>query len=309
MQIVAVGEILWDVFAAGELLGGAPLNFSAAAQRLGDSVALLTAVGRDERGNAALRRMAALGLATDFVQVSEERNTGTAVVTVDTSGNASYVIERPAAFDDCHLDEGLLARLAAIHPEWLYLGTLAQTQALNEANLNLLLASLPGVRCFYDMNLREGHWNLALVHRLSELATVMKLNETEAETLFQLTCPGAEYSLERFCRLWSSSYHVETICVTLGSEGCAIFASETLSHHSGFAVEVADTVGAGDSFAAAFLHTYSRGWPIARQASFANALGALVASRAGATPDWTVEECLSLIEQNESPLSASEQGV
>jgi len=302
MQIIAIGEILWDVFAAGELLGGAPLNFSVAAQRLGDSVALLTAVGEDARGNGALQRMAALGLATDFVQVSPERNTGTAVVTVDASGNASYVIERPAAFDEVQLDEALLARLAAIHPDWLYFGTLAQKEALNEANLNLLIENLPGIRCFYDMNLRDGHWNLELVRRLCERTTVMKLNETEAETLFQLNYPGEDYSLEQFCRAWSASYNIETICVTLGSEGCAIYTQGVFSQHSSFVVEVADTVGAGDSFAAAFLHTYSRGWPTPRQASFANALGALVASRPGATPDWTIEECLQLIERNKSPL-------
>ena len=307
MQIIAIGEILWDVFEAGKLLGGAPLNFSASAQRLGDSVALLTAVGKDELGNSALQRMAALGLASDFVQVSQERNTGTAVVTIDGSGNASYVIERPAAFDYLHLNEALLRRLTAIQPAWLYFGTLAQTQALNEANLNLLLETLPGIRCFYDMNLREGHWNLALIRRLSELATVMKLNETEAETLFQLTYPGEDYSLEQFCRIWSYSFKIETICVTLGSEGCAIYAHETFSQHSSFVVQVTDTVGAGDSFAAAFLHTYSRGWPIAKQAAFANALGALVASRAGATPDWTIDECLQLIEQQSSQLSTLEQ--
>lgn len=303
MQIIAIGEILWDVFETREWLGGAPLNFSAAAQRLGDPVTLLTAVGNDARGKSAREQMAALGLDTDFVQISPERNTGTAIVTVDAAGNASYVIERPAAFDDYRLDPACLTRLAELHPDWLYLGTLAQTQPHNEANLKLLLESLPGLRCFYDMNLRDGHWNIALVRRLSALANVMKLNETEAETLFRLTYPNQAFSLEQFCRAWSSSFRVETICVTLGGEGCAIYTGETFSQHPGFSVQVADTVGAGDSFAAAFLHTYSRDWPIAKQASFANALGALVASRPGATPDWTTEECLELIGQNQNPIS------
>jgi fructokinase len=303
MQIVAIGEILWDVFEAREWLGGAPLNFSAAAQRLGDAVILLTAVGNDARGKTAIEQMTTLGLNADFVQTSPKRNTGTAIVTVDAAGNASYVIERPAAFDDYQLEQACLTRLQDLRPDWLYLGTLAETNAHNEANLKLLVENLPGIRCFYDMNLRDGHWNLALVRRLSALADVMKLNETEAKTLFQLTCPKEDFSLEHFCRTWSSSYKVETICVTLGGEGCAIYTRESFSEHPGFAVQVADTVGAGDSFAAAFLHTLSRGWPVSRQAAFANALGALVASRSGATPDWTIEECLGLIERNNGSIS------
>ena len=298
MRIIAIGEILWDVFAEGECLGGAPLNFSAAAQRLGDSVTLLSAVGSDSLGSRATQQMAALGLSTEWIQVSPERPTGTAVVTVDALGNASYGIERPAAFDDYRLEEGVLLRLEDLEPAWLYLGTLAQTEARNEANVHLLVERLKGIRCFYDINLREGHWNLALVQHLSALASVIKLNEGEAEVLFQLTRPGETYSLEQFCRHWSSASKAETICITLGGEGCAIYSGNELSLFPGFPVQVADTVGAGDAFAAAFLHGHSRGWPLARQASFANALGALVASRAGATPAWTVEECLELMAGN-----------
>jgi fructokinase len=145
------------------------------------------------------------------------------------------------------------------------------------------------------MNLREGHWNLALVERLSAMASILKLNDDEAKLLFGLTCAGEEFTLEGFCKVWSAQYQVDTICVTLGSEGCAIFHENELQRFAGYAVKVADTVGAGDAFAAAFLHGFALGWPVARIASFANALGALVASRAGATPPWTVEECLRLM--------------
>ena len=88
------------------------------------------------------------------------------------------------------------------------------------------------------------------------------------------------------------------MCVTLGSRGCAIWANDRLRTFPGFSVKVADTVGAGDAFAAAFLHGFDLGWPMERTASFANALGAIVSSRAGATPPWTLEECLQLIESS-----------
>jgi fructokinase len=295
LQILAIGEILWDVFDRADFLGGAPLNFSAAAQRLGNPVALVTAVGEDPRGHRAIDAMKALGLSTDFVQLLPGKVTGTAQVTTDRAGNASYFIQRPAAFDGLVLNDAHLAAFERLHPEWVYFGTLAQTNKPTEEILHRILQRLPGVKCFYDMNLREGHWNLPLVERLSALASIVKLNETEAETLFRLTQTSEEFSLERFCRYWSSTYSVETICVTLGSEGCAVFSEDTFQRFAGFTVIVVDTVGAGDAFAAAFLHGYELQWPRARTAAFANALGALVASRAGATPAWTVDECQQLI--------------
>lgn len=296
MRIVSVGEVLWDVFGDREFLGGAPLNFSANAQRLGNSVVLLTAVGADLRGSRALAQMSSLGLTTEFVQTVMERPTGTAAVLTDSSGSASFVIERPAAFDLVHADQGVLDRLRDFHPDWLYFGTLAQTDPRNEALLLQLIRQSGGAKCFYDMNLRTGHWNLDLVQRLSRIATVLKLNDAEAELLFHLSFPSGQFTLEEFCRHWSSTYGVQTICVTLGSQGCCVFMDGSLRTFPGYSVTVVDTVGAGDAFAAAFLHGLQLGWPTGSIANFANALGAVVASRAGATPEWTVEDCLKISE-------------
>lgn len=293
--MLSFGEILWDVFPQEEHLGGAPLNFSAAMQRLGDPVLLLTAVGSDLRGECALKRMRAMGLSTELVQVIPGEPTGTAIVTKDPSGNAAFVIQRPAAFDLLSYDEPLISRVTSLHPEWIYFGTLTQTRTSNEAMLQQMVPRIPGVRCYYDMNLREGHWNLPLVQRLSTLATVIKLNESEAETLFRLTGGSADFSLERFCRQWSATYDIQVMCVTLGSKGCAILSEDAFQTFAGFPAEAVDTVGAGDAFAAAFLHGLHRQWSTRRIAEFANALGAIVAGRAGAIPDWNPEEIEHLI--------------
>lgn len=297
LRIVSVGEVLWDVFDDNEFLGGAPLNFSGNLQRLGNSVALLTAVGADARGLRAVELMTALGLTTEFVQITTERPTGTAVVT-NSSGCASFIIERPAAFDLVQADESILTRLMNFRPNWIYFGTLAQADSVNEDMLFQVVHRCTNAKCFYDMNLRTGHWNLALVQRLSRLATVLKLNDVEAELLFQLTFSNRKFSLEEFCRHWSSTYGVNTICVTLGSKGCAVFTDGSLHTFPGYSVAIADTVGAGDAFAAGFLHGLHLGWPLERIAPFANALGALVASRPGATPPWTVSD-IELIASSE----------
>lgn len=295
MKIISIGEILWDVFGSQEFLGGAPLNFAVNSQRLGSSATVFSAVGDDPRGRRALEMMEQLAFSSEFVQVVSDAATGAAIITSDGAGDASFSIERPAAFDCLHVTEDLLAQLASWQPGWIYFGTLAQTNPRNEEMLHTLLSLAPQARRFYDMNLRQGHWNAALVERLSTLASVLKLNEAEAKTLWELASPVHPFSLDDFCRLWSSTYNIDVICTTLGEEGCAVFSQESLNYYPGFSVKVLDTVGAGDAFSAAFLRGLDQGWPMERNAGFANALGAIVASRAGATPPWSEADCLELI--------------
>jgi fructokinase len=295
MRVLSIGEILWDKFPDQERLGGAALNFCANVRRLGDSAALLTAVGNDSRGLAALETMKQIGLTTELVQVVADRATGVAQVGVTAAGDPSFEIPRPAAFDHLSMTPDLRDAVAILRPDWLYFGTLLQIQPHIEKMTADLARNLPRVRCFYDINLREGHWNLPLVERLSRLASIVKMNELEAQTLAALSGIVAnEFSLESFCKSWAGKYDVALICITLGKAGCYVYEADTTYNVPGYPVAVQDTVGAGDGFAAAFLHGYYRGWPIVRIARFANALGSIIASKAGATPTWSLEECLAV---------------
>lgn len=295
MLIWSIGEVLWDVFAELETFGGAPLNVCANLQRLGDQALLLSAVGDDPRGRLALERMRALGLSLEGIRIVPGLPTGVALVEQNESGEASFAIPRPAAFDGLHTNPELIDAGRKAQIDWLYFGTLLQTNPAVEDFTTRLATQLTQTRNFYDMNLRTGHWNLELVQRLSHLATVLKLNDVEAEILFRLTGEeNAVFSLEAFCSRWSSRYTIDVICVTLGSAGCMIYDRGTFHHVPGFKIVVGDTVGAGDAFAAGFLHGYHQGWSIVHTARFANALGALVASRIGATPPWTLDEVLSI---------------
>lgn len=295
MRALGIGEVLWDIFSDRERLGGAPLNFCANLQRLGNTATLLSAVGRDARGALALKRMQELGLDTEGVRIVDKSPTGLAVVDTTEAGEPTFVIPRPVAFDLVSTGPETFKKIEAQAVDWVYFGTLLQTTAPIEQFTAKLVNRLPKLRCFYDMNLRAGHWNLALIQRLSGLASVLKLNEVEAETLFNLTRhDDGAFSLERFCRNWAGTYDIDVICVTLGPAGCFVLDRGTIHRIPGFPVKVCDTVGSGDAFAAAFLHGYHRNWPILDTACFANALGALVTSRSGATPDWTIEECFAL---------------
>jgi fructokinase len=100
--------------------------------------------------------------------------------------------------------------------------------------------------------------------------------------------------MEDFCASWASAHGIDVICITLGPAGCFVYDQGHVTRAPGYSVTVRDTVGSGDAFSSGFLHGYALGWPMAGIAAFANALGALVASRAGATPNWATDEVFAL---------------
>jgi fructokinase len=230
------------------------------------------------------------------VQVLHGRDTGTAQVELDSDGKPTFRIVRPAAYDFVTLSNDQLRSISALQPDWIYFGTLYHMSAQALDSTLKLLQATPSARHFYDVNLREGNWSLALVEQLSSHADVIKLSDSEAEFLDGLLNAGEqEGSVEYLCRRWTGRYGCETICVTLGERGCAILNRGTYSESPGYRVQVADSVGAGDAFAAALLHGLNRRWDTRRLGCFANAVGALVASRPGATPDWNLEDCRPML--------------
>ncbi len=296
MSILCWGEVLWDVAEnERESLAGAPLNVAVGLMRLGDGAVMLSAVGADDRGQRAVRQLRAYGCNAQFVRQIPGRPTGMAKITMDANGHPSFTIARPAAFDFLRLEPEDWDAIAALHPQWLYFGTLAQVSDPNAALLARLAQQFPGISRFYDLNLRAGHWNFPLIQQLARLATVCKLNEQEARELFTLTT-SEPFSLPRFCRAWARTYDIPMICVTLGGAGCAVYTQDSLQYFPGFPLEASDPVGAGDACSAGFLHGMLHGWPLAQTAALANALGAIVASRDSAIPAWRAEEAQALIQ-------------
>jgi fructokinase len=151
---------------------------------------------------------------------------------------------------------------------------------------------LRGATKFYDLNLRPGADSPKLVCKLLQSADVVKVNEEELRRVHEFV--GLPLNIEAFCREGSAQYGWQAVAVTLGDRGCAVLAGGQYVEAAVHAVEVVDTVGAGDAFAAAFVHGLSLSWPTAEIACFANRVGALVASRHGAIPDWSLEEAVKL---------------
>ena len=303
MLVCSIGEVLWDVFPEGEYLGGAPLNVAVNLHRLGADVTLISGLGRDERGMRALAAIESMGLATVGISIND-LPTGVAKVEWKVEkGDQQFVIPRPAAFDLLECGSTMAIEPAIKEADWIYVGSLAQTDPAAEQFTAELVARATAARVFYDVNLRDGHWNVDLVKRLSSLASVVKMNEAEARQLSLLTSAVTPFSLVGFSEYWTEKHRVDVLCITLGQHGAFLFSKGCALQVPGFAVEITDTVGAGDAFAAAFLFAYHLGWTLSEAACFGNALGAYVASHAGAVPPWTLDEVIFQLPED-SPIAS-----
>jgi fructokinase len=151
MNIISIGEVLWDVLGDTEHLGGAAFNFGAHAKTLGHSVSLISAVGEDPRGRRILERMETMGLPTRFVRLGKDHPTGIVTVSLDTSGRPHFIIHRPAAYDFPDLSDGDLRELSSPRPDWIYFGTLFQMSPKAKAlTLRVIDANTEKIR-FYNI--------------------------------------------------------------------------------------------------------------------------------------------------------------
>jgi len=280
--IAVLGEVLWDVFGESRRLGGAPLNFAAHLRRLGHPVSLISALGTDSLGNDAAAKLAKLDLDTRLVQRTSRFVTGIAEVSLGTDGVPEFKIPRPAAYDAIDLNRQDIESLREQAPAWFYFGTLFTATAAGDRLLDRLLAELDVAGRFLDLNLRAGSDAPELIVKRLSQANVVKLNEAELGRVASLA--GLPTGIELFCRAACDHFALSAIAVTLGERGCAVLSGGEYVHAPGLPVDVADTVGAGDAFAAAFVHGLSRNWPAEQIAAFANRIAADVASHHGGLP-------------------------
>jgi fructokinase len=297
MRVVSIGEILWDVIGEKEYLGGAPFNLCAHLAQLGHEVFFVSAVGCDERGRRTLERLKSLSIDTSYVLCTDVAATGISEVSLDQEGKATHCLPRPAAYDHVSLIVEQRNALAKKKIDWICYGTLAQTQARPRALTRQLFNDNPRARRFFDVNLRPRNWSPELVEDLLAQATAVKLNDEEAVVLNEFLGWPA-FSLEHFAGLAGERFKLEVVCITRGASGSALWRKGEYVEARGFKVAVADTVGSGDAFSAALLHGINLGWPLKEVGEFSNRVGALVASRPGATPTWSLEEAFRLSERN-----------
>jgi fructokinase len=280
--IVGLGELLWDLLPAGRQLGGAPANFAYITNLLGDTGIPASRIGTDSLGQEALQRLAQLGLSAASVQTDPVHPTGTVKIEIDKDGQPRFDILKPVAWD--FLEWSPEWKRLASETDAVCFGSLAQRSSQSQATIRSFLhATRPGTVRVFDVNLRQDFYSREVIAESMKLANIVKLNHEElpkVARLLELENRGEPDA----ARCLRTSYDLDLVCITRGTDGSVLMSREERSEHPGFRVKVADTVGAGDAFTAALVHQYLRRRPLAQINETANRIGAWVASQSGATP-------------------------
>jgi fructokinase len=280
--ILCVGEVLWDAMPDGLFLGGAPYNVACHLRRLGQPAALVSRVGDDVLGREVLRRLEANDLGTDHVQVDPEIPTGFARVDVDAEGIPAYEIVRPAAWDAIALDDAL--RDAAAEARAIVFGSLAQRAETSRRTVRAL--STAGALAVFDVNLRPPFVDRSVVQTSLEAADFVKLNEDELEEMSGwFGWPGG---MRTAVDALADAFGCRLVCVTRGDAGAVLWHEGVWAEQAGLPITVRDTVGAGDAFLAGLLAGLLDGCGDEVALDIACHLGAFVASKSGATPNYVV---------------------
>ena len=285
-RILAVGEVLWDSLPEGIFLGGATFNAAYHLSALGHEALLVSQVGRDQLGDEVERRMDRLGMSTELLQRSDDLPTGIVLVDVDDEGIPSYEIVENVAWDAVSLDADATAALESA--DLILFGSLSQRQETTREAIRTTW-SRPVPKCF-DVNLRAPYDDRGIVLESLDASTIVKLNDEEIDRVAEWSgfaerfdAASEEASRDLMSRL-AEMYSIDTLCVTLGPNGARALHRGEYAEHPGFRVDVADTVGAGDAFLAAFLDSYFSDLPLSEWVERGNRLAAYVASCRGATP-------------------------
>jgi fructokinase len=313
-QIVAVGELLWDLLPSGARLGGAPANFAVFCARLCNRSVLVSSLGNDDYGNAARSLLVQPNLDLTQLQMSESYPTGTVEVTFSADNQPSYLISRGVAWDFIQLTPELLATVRAA--DAICFETLPQRSEVSRSTIRSMVEAAPaGCLRVCDINIRMPDCSPEVLRWSVAHADIIKVSDEELPLAFSflggLGVPKQQLTPETASRALLENFpDCKLVATTLGAEGSMVTTREGTSRHPGFPVKLVDTVGAGDAFIAGLLHAHLRGASPPMMAKIGNLCGSYVASQQGATPALSAELVASIrawLGTQEHPLSGGRE--
>jgi fructokinase len=310
--ILGIGELIWDVLPNAMRLGGAPANFAVMAGRLGNRAAILSRIGRDDFGRQAVDRLSPMPVETSLLQVDPMHETGRVTVSFKRhdfeSHDPQYTIHEPAAWDFLELSDQWIQNVE--RADAICFGSLAHRHPQSRQTIQTLVAEASSscIRVF-DVNLRAPFYSAEVIQQSLELASVVKMNETEVPLVLSLlnidllnldllestadfeartadVGPQAGADVMRIAaeRLLSEFPALQMVAITRGARGSLLVTRDEWDEHHGFPIKVADAVGAGDAFTAAITHYMLRGADLATLNEAGNRWGGWLASQSGAMP-------------------------
>lgn len=265
MSIFIFGEVLWDVYPEKKTLGGAPFNFAAHLKRLGNDVGFITAMGKDALGDETAEIIASYGVDNTFInRISQP--TGVCNVSISDDGIPTYDLCPGMAYDNIELTDEQKKLIEANESRTLYFGTLAQREAVSRSTLKALTENYKWNDIFFDINIRQHYYSKEIAEHGLTACTVLKISREELPVLSELgICLLSQKDFQdegeyytAVCKHLSDAYNIETILLTLDKDGAMSYkiSTDTAMFSQKPEGKVVSTVGAGDSFFAAYINAY-----------------------------------------------------
>ena len=277
--IVGLGEILWDVFPERKILGGAPANFAYHISQFGFNGYAVSAIGKDLLGKEILDSLEQKGL--NHLIESTDFPTGEVKVSVDNWGVPQYKICEGVAWDNIPFTPALAS--LAKETQVVCFGSLAQRNKVSRATIHAFLDAMPKDSLkIFDINLRLHYYTKEVIEFSLEKADILKINDEEVVKIAQLF--GWEGAEKEICKQLLSKYQLDILILTKGTEGSWVLTPKEESFLPTPKITIADTVGAGDSFTAAFIASHLHGRCLVASHQLAVEVSAYVCQQHGAMP-------------------------
>lgn len=280
--VVGMGEALWDVLPKGKKIGGAPANFAYHVSQFGLPSCVVSAIGNDALGKEIIENFTSKGLDQLIAEVPYP--TGTVQVEIDQTGIPLYDIKENVAWDNIPYTEHLDA--LAKRTKAVCFGSLAQRNVVSRETINHFLDTMPkddDSLIVFDVNLRQGFYNKKILCKSMQNCNILKINDEELITVSRMFgYPSID--LQDKCWILLGKYNLKMLILTCGINGSYVFTPGNVSFQPTPKVEVADTVGAGDSFTAAFIASILKGKSVTEAHSIAVKTSAYVCTQKGAMP-------------------------
>lgn len=280
--VVGMGEALWDILPEGRKIGGAPANFAYHVTQFGLPGCVVSAVGDDPSGKEIKENLSSKGLAHLIAEVPYA--TGSVEVKVDQAGVPQYEIKEDVAWDNIPYTDRLES--LAGHTKAVCFGSLAQRNAASRDTINRFLDAMPDDPdrlIVFDVNLRQNFYDKDVLHSSMNKCNILKINDEELATISQFF-GNPDCGPQEACRELLDRYDLKALILTCGTNGSYVFTPGNVSFRPTPNVTVADTVGAGDSFTAAFISGILKGKSVAEAHDLAVRTSAFVCTQKGAMP-------------------------
>lgn len=279
--VVGLGEVLWDMLPEGRKIGGAPVNFAYHAGQFGIDTMAVSAIGNDKLGEDTIAEMNGKHLNHIFPSVPYP--TGSVQVKLDEKGVPAYDIKENVAWDNIPFTNEIES--VARNCQAVCFGSLAQRNAVSRSTIRKFIESTPsGCIRIFDINLRQNFYTSNVIHDSLELCNILKINDEEIMLVSRMFNYDSS-NIENVCRTIMEDFSLEMVILTCGTKGSYVFTKGGVSFMPTPKVNVADTVGAGDSFTGSFCAAILRGLPVAEAHKKAVEVSAYVCTQNGAMPE------------------------